>query len=587
MINRFVDSDSLFRLEEARILSENSLMASTLANRYLGPDDLTSLPTTLDAKSSPLAMLAKTCSSIGADVLPPNQKSLIPPLEKPSKHRNSERCESVSSDKNGLSESLRSNSAGSVETRISFKPYETKCSSSASSGKSEHSRDHHDSSRSNSVNVINGGRSNKERSVSGGSSGSGGDGRSTADRDHRSPKLNHNNNHDSSSPPCNTSASRLNSSVPSDRGESEHRLSNSSSNNNGDDKSSINSADNSSGRGGVLSGKHNHDPSSSKVSPLSSTAISYTSSGSTELSKSQLTALTKSDSLPASCKTSSSLQVTGCLNGLNGYPGLTSSPASLPHHLGADLLSASSHYPAALLSPYLTHHQAAALSSLKAAHAAAAQAASMCRDGPYCKQCQFTAALGMSCNTGPCNGHPMQQTAANSSAAAAAAASFLPPFAYNSFAAMAASNAAAAASGSALRVCNWASCGKTFTNSEDFNQHVKTHLSSSSAAAVAAAAVAGAGSPLSGLNSFYPPHSLPSTYPSHLTARAGSGAGGPTLSQLEAFRFHPYKVPGSGLTQSLASGMPTPSPASHIPGLTGALPPSYYQTYGLYNGRIQ
>lgn len=101
------------------VVLEEGGMLTTGHNQYLQPDYLSPLPTTLDAKKSPLALLAQTCSQIGADS---PTKPLISPLEKSSK--------SISMATNAKSPpvaKLERNTRGSPTDgkSLAFKPYET------------------------------------------------------------------------------------------------------------------------------------------------------------------------------------------------------------------------------------------------------------------------------------------------------------------------------------------------------------------------------------------------------------------------------------------------------------------------------
>ncbi|KAF4532385.1 hypothetical protein B566_EDAN004466 [Ephemera danica] len=106
-------------------------MLTSGSNQYLQPDYLSPLPTTLDAKKSPLALLAQTCSQIGADS--PTTKPLLPPMEKAAKkeHTSSsasaalsaERASAEKSEKHSSSHSP-SDTTSSSSAKLAFKPYE-------------------------------------------------------------------------------------------------------------------------------------------------------------------------------------------------------------------------------------------------------------------------------------------------------------------------------------------------------------------------------------------------------------------------------------------------------------------------------
>ncbi|XP_026737216.1 zinc finger protein Noc isoform X2 [Trichoplusia ni] len=105
------------------VVLEDGGMMTTNPNQYLQPDYLTPLPSSLDSKKSPLALLAQTCSQIGVDSTP--SKPLLPPLDK--KKVNSVNSDTMmrSSPTNTASKPDKPRSTPEHNKHLAFKPYET------------------------------------------------------------------------------------------------------------------------------------------------------------------------------------------------------------------------------------------------------------------------------------------------------------------------------------------------------------------------------------------------------------------------------------------------------------------------------
>ncbi|XP_053694193.1 LOW QUALITY PROTEIN: zinc finger protein Noc [Sabethes cyaneus] len=107
------------------VILDGAAMLQVGNNQYLQPDYMSPLPTTLDAKKSPLALLAQTCSQIGADSGNITVKSLVSPLSSSSSASSTNSIENGPNSASSRSPSVKTEkSDSSPEIKLAFKPYE-------------------------------------------------------------------------------------------------------------------------------------------------------------------------------------------------------------------------------------------------------------------------------------------------------------------------------------------------------------------------------------------------------------------------------------------------------------------------------
>ncbi|XP_067621691.1 zinc finger protein Elbow [Eurosta solidaginis] len=515
----------------------------------------------LDTKSSPLALLAQTCSAIGADTT--NPKLLAANIEKSTKST----LKSGGSDGRDKSSPVSSHSSsvstGSVEhIKSSFKPYESN-NNISNNNNSNHMRERLDGETERATNLSTGASANNCNLIGNGgdrvrtpkNNGSGGmlllngqqqaaqlqqqrcDSNQSASSQRDSPATGMNGMHKGS--PIGTAGAVI---------DLQSRMSNSSS-----PQQRASSKE---------SAALNHASSGTQISTSAAAAAAAASQSRLQSATDSAIAAAKeanyvkalhAAAAAAGVPTTSSGSMSSSSSYYAGYPGST--PTSvLPYPMDVMTASAlmSQHHPmfkAAALHPYLNYAR------LKGIDPAAMMPPNICRD-PYCTGCPssphfLNKAAGQPCPAGcpQCEGKSGSSSAAAAVAAAAASS-------YH------AQLAALAAASQMPYVCSWIStdaayCGKRFGTSDELFQHLRTHTASLPDSVLSAAAAGG----------IPPTHPLfQRTYPT------------PPLSPLSAARYHPYGKP---------SMLPPPlgSAANTLSGLQMAPHPAlaqYFAPYSLY-----
>lgn len=551
-------------------------MIASGVSQYLHPDYLQPLPTTLDAKKSPLALLAQTCSSIGKDPTP--SKSIIPPLDKKDKEAaekaaaEDKRPSSLGS-KGSSSESGRDSSSkpgfrtippkdipplvpiGSEKNidsgNVASKSGSSLSSSSSSTSSSE-TNSLSTSSATSSHSLLSSGGSNSQRPVS----ATGSNSQRSASRSGSARDMT---DYASCTPPASSSSSSF----------TRHSASAS--------------------------------PPTSKISSAPPSSLSHASLGGVlpkpsvthpsllpGLGPHQLAAAYPHLSLLHSLDPAMQ-SYHNALAAHSGLGSLAAAAAMAQSSAAAAAAAAALKSGASALSPYVAYARVRTPSG-------ATTLVPVCRD-PFCTNCQLTlqnSHLSSACTAPGCSqcAHEKSLTSLTTGSLAGLGGSalpLLPPI--TSPSSLSSSMHGLSSLHSPLYplaahqglgyVCSWVAgseyCGKRFANSEELLQHLRTHTTSlaSSAEASSLAATYSAlglhpGLAAAAAASHYPgsplsPNSLRRAYPTSLS---------PVSSLLSASRYHPYKSPLGGVAP----------PAPSAQGLPAVGP--YYSPYSLYGQRI-
>ncbi|XP_037820559.1 zinc finger protein Noc [Lucilia sericata] len=515
-------------------------------NQYLQPDYLAPLPTAMDAKKSPLALLAQTCSQIGAD------SSAVKPILSMDKNKKSGSSSSASSSSSSVSsetgsaksptqaKSPKSTTPTNTEIKLAFKPYET--------------------------NVLSQQNVNSFKSSA-----------STEDLQQRPSSKSSSHNGDNTRVP---SRNKSNSTPDNGLNKTQDLTAGSSTPHDNSRKTVSPSGSHSSQRG---------------ASPIvrSGMEVLNNANGSAQHPKEMSSMAQAAAAAAAAYKAAGGPYGFNPLSALCCPPGMEQHAAANPafrppfasngfaHHHAAMLAAAAANggYPGnpngpagAQPNPYISYQRIKTPAGGEAI-------VPVCKD-PYCPGCPYSAHTQQMLMGAPCPAGCTQCEHQKYGMAAMMGGAGLPPgHPYSQAAAAAAASAAAARS--APYVCSWvvgdAYCGKRFQTSDELFSHLRTHTGNLSDPAAAAAALAQSQAQ-SLLGSLFPPSALRGGYPTPPLS--------PMSAAAAAARYHPYAKPPS----ALAAGGPSPfgGPGGFNPAAAAAaaaLGP-YYSPYAMYGQRI-